>query len=77
MCIFCAAIPVAAATGARLNAKQLEARRKAMENASESAANALAPEPNEIPAKPIMRITGGVIVLLLIGSVTYHTLAYR
>ena len=28
-------------------------------------------------AHRIMRITGGVIVLLLIGSVTYHTLAYR
>ncbi len=65
MCMFCAAIPVAATTGVALNGKQLQARREAEEAGAES------PE-----SKPIMKITAGIVVLLLIGSVTYHTLTY-
>ncbi len=65
MCIFCAAIPVAATTGVALNGKQLQARREA------EAAGAEKPE-----RKPVMQITAGVVFLLLIGSVTYHTLTY-
>jgi hypothetical protein len=65
MCMFCAAVPVAAATGVTLNGKQLQARRQA-EAAGRQRAE----------TKPIMQITAGVVVLLLIGSVTYHTLTY-
>ena len=63
MCMFCAAIPVAATTGVTLNNKQLTAKRQAESAGVEN------PE-----TKPIMQITAGVLVLLLIGSVTYHTL---
>ena len=65
MCMFCAAIPVAATTGITLNGKQLEAKRQA------EAAGVEKPE-----AKPIMQITMGVFVLLFVGSATYHTLTY-
>ena len=65
MCMFCAAIPVAASTGVALNGKQLQAKRQAQ------AAGVDKPE-----TKPVMQVTAGVIVLLLIGSVTYHTLTY-
>ena len=65
MCMFCAAIPVAASTGVALNGKQLQAKRQAQ------AAGVDKPETN-----PVMQVTAGVIVLLLIGSVTYHTLTY-
>jgi len=57
MCMFCAAIPMAAATGAKLNAGQRT--------------NPTAPQ------RPIGLITGAVILLLAIGSVVYHTLAWR
>ncbi len=63
MCVFCAAVPVAGATGTALNHKQLEARRAAK-----------AAHLQEPPDKPVMQITAGVMVLLIIGSVTYHTL---
>jgi hypothetical protein len=65
MCVFCAAIPVAATTGISLNGKQKEVQRKA------EMAGAAKP-----PAKPIMQITAGLVVVLMIGSVTYHTLTY-
>ncbi len=65
MCVFCAAIPVAATTGVALNGKQLQARREAEASGAEK------PE-----LKPVMQITAGVVFLLLIGSVTYHTLTY-
>jgi hypothetical protein len=65
MCAFCAAIPVAATTGVTLNSKQLKARNEAQ------AAGVEKPQ-----VKPIMQITAGVVILLLIGSVTYHTLTY-
>jgi hypothetical protein len=72
--MFCAAIPVAAATGVSLNAKQLQARRNSelSEDGAEGATQTADIEKPEI--KPIMQITAGVVVLLLIGSVTYHTL---
>ncbi|HTP01159.1 MAG TPA: hypothetical protein VMJ64_07275 [Anaerolineales bacterium] len=63
MCVFCAAIPIAATTGVALNSKQLQAKRAAQTAGVEK------PE-----TKPIMQITAGVIFLLLIGSATYHTL---
>ncbi len=57
MCLFCAAIPVAGAVGAKLNADQ---QRLVIEGETK-------------PQKPIAALTGGVIVLLVIGSVIYHT----
>jgi hypothetical protein len=57
MCMFCAAIPVAGAVGAKLNADQ---KHKAAESETQA-------------EKPIATITGGVIVLLVVGSVVYHT----
>lgn len=65
MCVFCAAIPVAATTGITLNSKQLKAKQEA------EAAGVEKPQ-----VKPIMQITAGVVFLLLIGSATYHTLTY-
>ena len=65
MCVFCAAIPIAASTGIALNGKQVRAKRQA-ESAGIEKQN----------IKPIMQITTGVIVLLMIGSATYHTLTY-
>lgn len=62
MCVFCAAIPVAATTGVHFNAKQLQDKRAAQAAGVEKPA-----------LKPIMQITGGVVFLLLVGSVTYHT----
>ena len=61
MCVFCAAIPVAATAGVGLNAKQLEAKRQA------ETAGVEKPE-----TKPIMQVTAGVVMVLMIGSVTYH-----
>jgi hypothetical protein len=63
MCVFCAAIPVTGAAGVTLNGKQLEAKRQA------EAAGVENPH-----VKPVMKVIVGVIVLLMIGSVTYHTL---
>lgn len=57
MCMFCAAVPVAGALGAKLNAEE---KRKAIES-------------GKISEKPIPAITTGVIVLLLTGSLIYHT----
>ena len=57
MCIICAAIPAAAAAGAKLNADQLQ---KPLEE-----------------RKPIAKLTGVVIALLVVSSVVYHTLAWR
>jgi len=61
--MFCAAIPVAATTGVTLNSKQLKAKRQAVSAGVEK------PE-----TKPIMQVTVGVLVLLLICSATYHSL---
>lgn len=61
MCMFCASIPAAVAVGAKLNA-------------DEKAAHA---QGKVEKPRPIAAITTGVVVLLVAGSVTYHTLAYR
>lgn len=61
MCMFCAAIPAAAAVGAKLNADQKKAQAQRETN----------------PPKPIAAMTAGAIILLVIGSITYHTLTYR
>ena len=57
MCMFCAAVPVAGAVGAKLNVDQ----------------NHKITSDETAPAKPIAAITGGVICLLLVGSLVYHT----
>ena len=61
MCMFCAAVPVAGAVGARLNADQKAARLRAEA------------EGRELPKeKPIAKMTAGAIVVLGVCSVTYH-----
>jgi hypothetical protein len=55
--MFCAAIPAAAAVGAKLNADQLHKK--------------------ESQRLPIPKITAFFIGLLALGSVIYHTLAWR
>lgn len=57
MCIICASIPVVAASGAKLNAAQLD-------------------KPRE-ERKPISKITGIFMGLLLIASVVYHSLRWQ
>lgn len=57
MCMICAAIPAAAAVGAKLNADQLQ-------------------KPEE-ERKPISKMTGLTIALLVASSVVYHTLVWR
>jgi hypothetical protein len=65
MCVFCAAIPAAASAGIALNNKQIQAKRQAE--------NAGVEKPK---IKPIMQVTAGVVVLLMVGSATYHTFTY-
>jgi hypothetical protein len=55
--MFCAAVPAAAAVGAKLNSDQLA-------------------KPEE-QRKPVGKITGIVITVLVAGSVVYHTLAWQ
>jgi hypothetical protein len=62
MCIFCAAIPATAAVGAKLNARQIEARKNAETEGGQPPAE-----------QPIAKVTLGVMGLLLISSVVYHT----
>ncbi len=57
MCMFCAAVPVTAAVGAKLNAEQLH-------------------KPEE-QRKPVSKITGIAIALLVASSIVYHTLTWR
>jgi hypothetical protein len=63
VCMFCAAVPAAAAVGANLNAKQNAARLIAEEQGLDLKAK-----------KPIARVTMAVIAILAVGSVVYHTL---
>ena len=65
MCMFCAAIPAAAAVGAKLNNQQLQRRRQIRADGGQGA-----------PDRPVLKITVGVVALLLAGSITYHTLTY-
>jgi hypothetical protein len=55
--MFCAAVPAAAAVGAKLNSDQLA-------------------KPEE-QRKPVGKITGIVVVLLVAGSVIYHTVTWQ
>ena len=57
MCAFCAAVPVTAAIGAKLNADQLH-------------------QPIE-QRKPIAKITSIMMGLLVIASITYHSLTWQ
>jgi hypothetical protein len=59
--MFCAAIPATAAVAAKLNTDQ-------QKNLQESEGHGIAPQP-----KPIKAVAAGVIVLLVVGSVVYHT----
>ncbi len=74
MCMFCAAIPVAAATGVSLNRKQIKVKRAHLEAGAEDAAAEPMASAEPRQDKPIMKITGGVILLLMVGSITYHTM---
>lgn len=64
MCMFCAAVPVAGAIGAKLNADQKRAKTGQGSSLAETETK---------PEKPITAITTGVIAVLLVGSVVYHT----
>lgn len=57
MCVICAAIPVTAAVGMKMNADQLS---KPVEE-----------------RKPVSKLTGITIALLVAGSVAYHTFIWR
>jgi len=61
MCMFCAAIPAAAAVGAKLNAKQQAQVHEAQADDS------------EVQTRPIKTLTAGAIVLLAACSVVYHS----
>ena len=65
MCMFCAAIPAAAAVGARMNNVQVQRRRQTQVDGGQRAGE-----------KPVLKITAGVVALLLAGSITYHTLTF-
>jgi hypothetical protein len=56
--MFCAAVPVVGALGAKLNAEQKQAAKTQTGPKSD---------------KPIVAITTGVIAVLIVGSVVYHT----
>jgi hypothetical protein len=61
MCMFCAAIPVTAAVGAKLNAKQQAEIREAQASGEEA------------KTKPVKMLSAGLILLLAAGSVFYHS----
>jgi hypothetical protein len=61
--MFCAAVPLVAAAGVKLNNKQLTAERQARIAGSERPAT-----------WPVMQIAASVVLLLLSGSVAYHTM---
>jgi hypothetical protein len=59
MCMFCAAIPVAAATGVSLDSKQRRC---------------LQAQGRESPRlRPVLLLTGLVLLFLMAGSVIFHT----
>lgn len=65
MCIFCAAIPATAALGTNLNRKQDKARGEARARGEEPPS-----------AKPVLKVTLIVVLLLAACSVVYHTLLF-
>jgi hypothetical protein len=63
--MFCAAIPAAAAVGAKMNNVQVQRRRHLQAEG----------EPEAVD-RPVLKITVGVVALLLAGSITYHSLTF-
>ena len=66
MCIFCAAIPLAASMGTAISAKEKEKRHQAIER-------------GEVPPRLILppgKTTAVVLVGLAAGSVIYHTVIF-
>lgn len=59
--MFCAAIPATAAVAAKVNADQQVKIRAAEENGE------------DVRTKPVKVVTASLIVLLVAGSVVYHT----
>lgn len=74
MCMFCAAIPVAGAVGVSLNAKHSKEPHSIATTGTMAEAPAEGHDAELPRLKPILPITGGVIALLMVGSLTYHTL---
>ena len=73
MCMLCAAIPATAALGAKLNADQIHRLRQDIDSLNPAA------QRNEVRTRrlPVPKLTALAVALLLIGSITYHTLTYR
>jgi hypothetical protein len=63
--MFCVAIPAAAAVGAKMNNEQVQRRRQVQDAGGHGAKE-----------RPVLKITAGAVVLLLAGSITYHTLTF-
>ncbi len=63
MCMFCAAIPTAAALGAVAHGKQQEAKREAEREG----------QPAPQPKLPVAKVTAAVVAGLVIASAIYHT----
>ena len=63
MCMFCAAIPTAATLGVVVTSKQRTAEKLALAEGKPAPRRRLATGP----------ITAGVVGLLVVGSVVYHT----
>lgn len=64
MCMFCTAVPMTIALGARAHAKHIE-RRKAAQARGE-------PPPKFISVHTIQRATAVATVTLVVGAVIYH-----
>ena len=65
MCMFCAAIPAAAAIGVTIDNKQAQGLRRP---------HNLADQPAR--PRPILKMTACIIALLLVASFTYHAIRY-
>ena len=63
MCMFCAAIPTAATLGVVMNSKQRTAEKSALAEGKPLPRRRLATGP----------MTAGVVTLLVMGSIFYHT----
>ncbi len=72
MCVFCAAIPAAAALGAAAHGKQTEARRRAADASQENDSPEASPITTTTRPLPIAAITGVVIASLMVGSIVTH-----
>jgi hypothetical protein len=63
MCVFCAAIPAAASLGVVASSKQRSAKTAAEQRGEVKPAARL----------PAGKISAGIVVLLVAGSIVYHT----